>query len=49
MLGLGLGYLEEEFAALGVPMAERVARFGEYLAALRTLWGPSPLARSTGG
>ena len=40
-LGLGVGWLEEEFDALGVPWARRGARNDEYIAAMRTLWsGP---------
>ncbi len=38
MLGLGVGYLEPELRALGVPMAGRGARADEYLAAMRSLW-----------
>ena len=38
LLGVGVGWLEEEFNALGVPFAERGARLDEYLEALRTLW-----------
>ncbi len=38
MLGVGSGWLEEEFAALGVPFAERRARFDEALAVLRAAW-----------
>lgn len=37
-LGIGVGWLEEEFAALGVPWAERGARTDEYVAAMRALW-----------
>ncbi|WP_433338543.1 TIGR03619 family F420-dependent LLM class oxidoreductase [Spirillospora sp. CA-294931] len=37
-LGLGLGWMPEEFAASGVSMRRRGARAEEYLAALRTLW-----------
>ena len=37
-LGLGVGYLEPELRALGVPMAGRGARADEYLAAMRSLW-----------
>ncbi|MBO3751606.1 TIGR03619 family F420-dependent LLM class oxidoreductase [Streptosporangiaceae bacterium NEAU-GS5] len=36
--GLGLGWLEEEFAASGVPMAGRGRRAEEYVALLRRLW-----------
>ena len=40
-LGLGVGWLEEEFQALGVPWARRGARTDEYVAAMRALWaGP---------
>jgi probable F420-dependent oxidoreductase len=38
MLGVGSGWLEEEFAALGVPFAERRARFDEALAVLAAAW-----------
>ncbi|MEQ8483743.1 MAG: LLM class F420-dependent oxidoreductase [Pseudomonadales bacterium] len=37
-LGIGVGWLEEEFNALGVPWARRGARNDEYVAAMRTLW-----------
>jgi probable F420-dependent oxidoreductase len=37
-LGLGLGWMPEEFAATGASSARRGARGEEYLAALRTLW-----------
>ena len=38
VVGIGVGYLEPELAAIGVPMAERGARTDEYLAAMRALW-----------
>jgi probable F420-dependent oxidoreductase len=38
LLGIGVGWLKEEFAALGVPFAERGARTDEYIAAMRELW-----------
>lgn len=38
ILGIGAGYLHQEFAALGVPFHERGARTDEYLAAMRVLW-----------
>ena len=38
ILGIGVGWLEEEFAALGVPFAERGARTDEYIKAMRELW-----------
>ncbi|MGH0030264.1 MAG: LLM class F420-dependent oxidoreductase [Myxococcota bacterium] len=40
ILGIGIGWLHEEFAALGIPFEERVARTEEACAALRTLWKP---------
>ncbi len=40
-LGLGVGWLKEEFEALDVPWARRGARNDEYVAAMRALWaGP---------
>jgi probable F420-dependent oxidoreductase len=38
LLGIGVGWLAEEFAALGVPFADRGARTDEYVAAMRVLW-----------
>lgn len=38
ILGLGVGYLEPELTAIGVPYRERGARTDEYLAAMRSLW-----------
>ncbi|MFV2039908.1 MAG: LLM class F420-dependent oxidoreductase [Acidimicrobiales bacterium] len=38
MLGIGVGWLEEEFSALGVPFARRGKRTDEYVAAMRALW-----------
>lgn len=37
-LGIGVGWLREEFEALGVPFEGRGARTDDYLAVLRTLW-----------
>jgi probable F420-dependent oxidoreductase len=37
-LGLGIGWMPEEFAASGASTARRGARTVEYLAVLRTLW-----------
>ncbi len=37
-LGIGVGWLEEEFAALGIPWTRRAARADEYVAAMRALW-----------
>lgn len=38
MLGVGIGWLEEEFNAMGVPFERRGARFDEYIAAMRKVW-----------
>jgi probable F420-dependent oxidoreductase len=37
-LGVGVGWLEEEFDALGVPFADRGKRTDEYIEVLRKLW-----------
>lgn len=37
-LGIGVGWLEEEFDALGVPFADRGRRNDEYVHAMRELW-----------
>ena len=37
-LGLGVGWMKEEFDALGVPWQRRGARNDEYIAAMRALW-----------
>ena len=44
ILGIGIGWLKEEFEALGVPFDERVGRTEESCAALRTLWKPGASA-----
>jgi probable F420-dependent oxidoreductase len=38
MVGIGVGWAEAEFEALGVPFRERGARADEYLAAMRAIW-----------
>lgn len=38
MLGVGAGWLREEFDALGVPFERRGARFDEYLVAMKKVW-----------
>jgi probable F420-dependent oxidoreductase len=40
ILGIGIGWLHEEFAALDVPFDERVPRTEESCQALRSLWKP---------
>lgn len=42
ILGIGTGWMEEEFDALDVPFPRRGARLTEYIAALRTLWSGAP-------
>jgi probable F420-dependent oxidoreductase len=37
-LGIGVGWLKEEFDALGIPWERRGARTDEYVAAMRALW-----------
>ncbi len=43
ILGIGIGWLHEEFAALDIPFEERVGRTEESCQALRTLWKPGAL------
>ena len=38
LLGIGVGWLAEEFAVLGADFATRAARTDEYVAAMRALW-----------
>ena len=38
IVGVGVGYVEREFEAVGVPYGSRGARTEEYLAAIRALW-----------
>lgn len=37
-LGIGVGWLEEEFDAIGVPFSERGQRTDDHVAAMRALW-----------
>lgn len=39
-LGIGVGWLREEFDALGIPWEQRGARTDEYVEALRAAWAP---------
>ena len=39
VLGVGFGWLEEEFKAVGVPFESRAERTEESIAAIRELWG----------
>lgn len=38
LLGVGIGWLREEFDAIGVPFDERGARTEEFVGAMRALW-----------
>ena len=38
MLGVGIGWLEEEFVAMGTPFERRGARFDDYVIAMRKVW-----------
>jgi probable F420-dependent oxidoreductase len=42
ILGVGIGWLEEEFEVVGVPFRERVARSEESIRAIRSLWSEAP-------
>jgi alkanesulfonate monooxygenase SsuD/methylene tetrahydromethanopterin reductase-like flavin-dependent oxidoreductase (luciferase family) len=54
IVGLGAGYIREEFDAVGVSLADRHERMDDYIGALRALWAVSARAtrvrtcRSTG-
>ena len=38
LLGIGVGWLAEEFEAIGIPFSERGARTDDHVAAMRALW-----------
>lgn len=42
MLGLGIGWQREEYAAVGAAFADRGARLEECVGAMRALWGEQP-------
>ncbi|HWC13145.1 MAG TPA: TIGR03619 family F420-dependent LLM class oxidoreductase, partial [Actinomycetota bacterium] len=42
VLGVGAGWMQEEFDATGVPFEGRGARLVEYIAALRAIWSGRP-------
>jgi probable F420-dependent oxidoreductase len=46
ILGAGVGWLEAEFAALGVPFRERGRRMDEGIAMMRAVWGEDPVSFS---
>lgn len=41
--GLSQGWMPEEFALAGVPMAERSQRFIDHVTAMRAVWGTDPV------
>jgi probable F420-dependent oxidoreductase len=43
VVGLGQGWMPQEFAAAGVPPTPRGARFQEHIEAMRAVWGPDPV------
>ena len=43
LIGLGQGWMAQEFIAAGVPWSRRGAGFEEHLEAMRTVWGPDPV------
>jgi probable F420-dependent oxidoreductase len=38
LLGVGIGWVDQEFGALGIPAKERAARIGEAIMAIRASW-----------
>ena len=47
VLGAGVGWLEPEYAALGVPFRERGRRMDETLALMKALWSQDPVTFET--
>jgi probable F420-dependent oxidoreductase len=43
VVGIGQGWMAQEFDAAGVSMRRRGAGFEEHLAAMRAVWGPDPV------
>jgi probable F420-dependent oxidoreductase len=46
VLGVGAGWMREEFEAIGVPPSERAARTDEHIQVLKTLWRDDPASFS---
>lgn len=44
ILGVGIGWLQEEFDAVGIPFTERAPRTNEAIRAIRSLWQETPQA-----
>ena len=47
MLGAGIGWLQEEFDAMGVPFERRGARFDDYMVALKKVWSGDVVEHSS--
>ena len=47
IFGVGVGWLDAEFSALGVPFRERGRRMDESLALMRALWNEDPVSFET--
>lgn len=47
ILGAGVGWLKEEYAALGVPFRERGRRMDEGIALMKRLWSEDPVSFET--
>ena len=47
IFGIGVGWLEAEFAALGTPFRERGRRMDESIALMRALWSQDPVSFET--
>jgi probable F420-dependent oxidoreductase len=47
IFGIGVGWLEAEFAAMGVPFRERGRRTDESIALMRALWSEDPVSFKT--
>jgi probable F420-dependent oxidoreductase len=43
LVGLGQGWMPQEFALVGVPQKRKGAGFDEHIAAMRAAWGPDPV------
>ena len=44
VVGVGQGWMEQEFQAAGVSMKRRGAGFEEHILAMRAVWGPDPMS-----
>lgn len=44
VVGIGQGWMDQEFEAAGVSMKRRGAGFEEHILAMRAIWGPDPVS-----